>query len=220
MRQLQRGHLQQQPQRRLQFGAAAADQLDIVEQESHNDHRRKHRTKPAEELAGDIGGEGLGELQRYPLAGPGEVQRAGSARIDGRRKPSLIPPRSKIPNPRTSGKRSAMYISGIAAAYRPTMSLTARSSNSNRKARPIASRTRFSWPRRLSSPGKRQASGIREKLNADNGTRMRWCPSIRKPWRKKASVSGGGKNSSPKKRSCGSRKRMTGASRTASSSSV
>ena len=35
---------------------------------------------------------------------------------------------------------------------------------------PIASNTRFSWPRRLNWPGSRQASGGSRRLNADSGT--------------------------------------------------
>ena len=163
VRQLQRRHLEQQPQGRLDFGAAAADQLDVVEQEGDDDHRREDAAEPCRELAGDIGGEGLRDVQRPPpnrrrLSVRRARRRAsasGNRALSRRAAGSQTRARTARGRPHTSA--------GSPPVMRAARFLTPRSSNSKTKASPIARRTRFNWPRRLNSPGNRQASGITRK---------------------------------------------------------
>src|SRR5205807_1844854 len=46
------------------FCPAAADQLDVIEQEGNDDHRREDAAEPCRELSGDISREGLRDVQR------------------------------------------------------------------------------------------------------------------------------------------------------------
>ena len=89
------------------FAAAAAQQLDIVEQKGDAEHGAEDAAEPDEELARDIGRKGLRELQRpQALLARLYGQRAGTPANCNRRKLKLIPRCNRIPNPNTNGSRS------------------------------------------------------------------------------------------------------------------
>src|SRR5262252_5269279 len=136
MRQLQGRHFEQHPQRGLDPRAAAADQLNVVEQKGDDHHRREDAAEPREKLACNIGGQGSRELHQQPSPGPHAVLAANL----GRRKPNRRLPRIRMPSPRMNGKRSVAYIKGITAAERDARSLTPMSSNSKKNATTIANR--------------------------------------------------------------------------------